>query len=88
MSGLGQFPGQPGTTAPEMPPFYRPPAPPEVENRVTEPARFDQSDTRVVQDAISTDTIAEVEQVEVELGPTGRPMPVIPEPRPAVRSTS
>ena len=85
MSGLGQFPGQPGTTAPEMPPFYRPPAPPEVENRVTEPVRFDQSDTRLVQDAISTDSIPEVEQVEVELGPTGRPMPVIPEPKPAVR---
>ncbi|CUR59010.1 Conserved hypothetical protein, ParA family [metagenome] len=68
----GQFDGrtgQPGSSAPEMPPLVRPPSPPEVENRVTEPLPFDRP----------------AAVTEVEIGPTGRPMPVIPEPRPYAR---
>ncbi len=65
----GRFPGftMGGSSAPEMPPRGRPPAPPAVhpgdENHVSDPAPFP-------------------EPAEPAIGPTGRPLPVIPEPRP------
>ncbi len=64
-----RFTGEPGSSAPEMPPLVRPPSPPKVDKRVTEPVPFDRP-------APATD---------VEIGPTGRPMPVIPEPKPYAR---
>jgi chromosome partitioning protein len=75
MSGLGS-PSQSGTTAPEMPPLYRPPTPvvPNgVEDTVTEVAQH-LPFTRPESTAAVT--------VGAEIGPTGRPMPVLPEPQP------
>jgi chromosome partitioning protein len=73
MSGSNRFDapstGQPGTAAPAMPPLLRPPSSPEVENRVTEPLPFERPAATPAETAI---------------GPTGRPMPVIPEPKPYV----
>ena len=61
--------GRPGSGAPEMPPLTRPPAPPQ------EPGEH-----HVVSDPIPFERPQPAE--EVELGPTGRPMPHLPELRP------
>lgn len=75
MSGVSGYPGfsSSGATASEMPPLMRPPAPtaPGDEARVSEPLAFP---------AEPATTIV----AEREIGPTGRPMPVIPEPGPVV----
>jgi chromosome partitioning protein len=80
MSG---FPGHDtGSSAPQMPPLVRPPHPhqtphpgptPRDEQTVTQPIPFERPlETR------ATTTL----EAEPTLGPTGRPMPVFPEPRP------
>ena len=94
MSGGGIFSGltgQSGSSAHEMPPMARPPAPPTSpgdHNHVSEPIPFE----RPVHDEAPTEApLAEAPAVEaplaetpaeVKLGPTGRPVPVLPEPRP------
>ena len=71
MSDGGTFPGMAGhygSSAQEMPPLVRPrvaPTSPGDEERVSEPIPFDR-DPAVA---------------EPKLGPTGRPMPVLPEPK-------
>lgn len=82
MSGAG-FPGHDtGSSAPEMPPLVRPPHPqtpqpgptPRDEQTVTQPIPFE----RPIETRAATTL-----EAEKPLGPTGRPMPVFPEP-PAV----
>jgi chromosome partitioning protein len=73
--------GRPGTGAPEMPPLTRPPAPPHEPGEshdVSDPISFERP-------SVGT-TTQEVERTEeVQLGPTGRPMPDLPELRPLQR---
>jgi len=72
--GGGMFSGMSGRTgagAPEMPPLTRPPSPHEP------------GDQHVVSDPIPFERTAVVE--EAPLGPTGRPMPDLPELRPLER---
>src|SRR5689334_12513388 len=114
-SGFGRFFGsQPDSTASEIPPLLRPPAPPpEAEGtsapipfrtgRVLEPPpqRMEPTpveaetateveepvveepvvDTPVVEEPVVETPVVETVE-EVVLGPTGRPMPVLPDPRP------
>src|SRR5262245_14826672 len=89
MSGLGQHPGQSGTSAPAMPPLYRPPTLPEteVENRVTDPRPFERPATGApspdgAPGSDSVTTPVSGGSRKSELGPTGRPMPDLPEPAP------
>jgi len=85
MSGYG-FSGQSGTSAPDMPPLYRPPtpAPPapsngvepivtEVADQLTEPIAFPRPEVQAPAAA-------------GEIGPTGRPLPVFPEPGPVIKT--
>ena len=85
MSGAG-FPGHDtGSSATQMPPLVRPPQPhhspqpgptPRDEQPVTQPIPFERPlETR-------TETRAATTVAERALGPTGRPMPVFPEPTP------
>jgi chromosome partitioning protein len=73
--------GRTGTGAPEMPPLTRPPAPPHEPREshdVSDPVPFERP-------SVGT-TTQEAERVEeVQLGPTGRPMPDLPELRPLQR---
>jgi chromosome partitioning protein len=73
--------GRTGTGAPEMPPLTRPPAPPHEPGEshdVSDPVPFERP-------SVGT-TTQEAERVEeVQLGPTGRPMPDLPELRPLQR---
>jgi chromosome partitioning protein len=86
MSGDGFSPGSTGwsgSSAHEMPPLVRTPTPsaPGDQDRVTEPIPFERPPEPQVQSGpapVATDTA----EPEVVLGPTGRPLPVIPEPRP------
>ncbi len=83
MSGGGMFSGlsgQFGSSAQEMPPLARPPAPPTSpgdHDHVSEPIPFE----RPVLDEATPQPPAEAPP-EVVLGPTGRPVPDLPEPRP------
>jgi chromosome partitioning protein len=75
MSGVSGYPngfGSFGAAASEMPPLGRPPVPTTsgVDDRVSEPLAF------------PTDTLAKTVVAEQEIGPTGRPMPVFPDPKP------
>ena len=82
MSGAG-FPGHDmGSSAPQMPPLVRPPHPhqtpqpgptPRDEQTVTQPIPFERP--------IETRAVTTLE-AEAPLGPTGRPMPVFPDPAP------
>jgi len=77
MSGPG-FPGQSGTTAPDMPPLYRPPIPAVpngVEPIVTEVAQS-------LADPLPFTRPEAADAPAGTIGPTGRPLPVFPEPRP------
>src|SRR3712207_5363396 len=88
MSGAGfPGPGGSGSSAPEMPPLVRPPVPhapspassqpsPRDEHTVTQPIPFERPIVEETLDVAPTTTS------EVPLGPTGRPMPVFPEPTP------
>jgi chromosome partitioning protein len=83
MSAGGSFGGswQTGSAAGEMPPLIRAPHPsPDAgdELPVADPLPFERP---VVADDVSAAAQSTVEP-EVKLGPTGRPMPEIPEPRP------
>lgn len=75
MSDDGAIPGFPGASAPQMPPSVRIPQP----GGSTPSARTDDRDESRVNDPISLPF--EVAP-EVEIGPTGRPLPVFPEPKP------
>ncbi len=93
-SGFGRFFGhQPQGTASEIPPLLRPPAPPE--QRAAEPLSFPSSRITEAPEApedaavpeapvVAPEVVAEVEApvAEVVLGPTGRPLPTLPDPRP------
>ena len=75
--------GHYGASAPEMPPLGPPPVPtttsPGDERRVSEPTPFQpRVDTAGAQNGSAT----AVATAEREIGPTGRPMPDLPEPRP------
>lgn len=82
MSGAGSFGHDTGSSAPQMPPLVRPPHPhqtlqsgptPRDEQTVTQPIPFERPiETR------ATTTL----EAEAPLGPTGRPMPVFPDPVP------
>ncbi len=83
MTDAGTFPGggsHGGSAAAEMPPMVRTPAPPrvpEVPSGTSDPLPFERP-ARAAASApspLATDT-------EVEIGPTGRPMPFLPEPGP------
>ena len=99
MSGAGlPGPGSSGSSAPEMPPLVRPPVPPgpshapshapspsssqpspRDEHTVTQPIPFERP---IVEETLD---VAPTATPEAPLGPTGRPMPVFPEPRPVTR---
>ena len=91
MSGAGlPGPGSSGSSAPEMPPLVRPPVPPAPsqtssqpsprdEHTVTQPIPFERP---IVEETLD---VAPAATTEAPLGPTGRPMPVFPEPRPVNR---
>jgi chromosome partitioning protein len=92
MSGASGFGPEFGSTASEMPPLVRPPAPPQ-EYAVGAPLQFRTQEPIEAAPAVETEPVeaaaAEVvaETVpevvpEVVLGPTGRPMPDLPDPRP------
>jgi len=74
MSGLG-FPGQSGTTAPDMPPLYRPPAP-------AVPNGVEHTVTEVASPIAEPLPFPRAAEPAGEIGPTGRPMPIFPEPAP------
>ncbi len=79
MSGEGSFPGLFGqgsshSAAPEMPPLVRPPVPSDPTRTPSSPGADDP-----VSQPIPFERPAAAEPV---LGPTGRPMPHLPEPRP------
>jgi chromosome partitioning protein len=76
MSGFSGYPGQHGTGAPEMPPLMRPPVPPSPDDEVhmKDPVPFERPEAPPAPEGEPAP--------EVEIGPTGRPMPVLPVPRP------
>ena len=81
VTSTGSGPGV-GSSAPKMPPLIRPPMPPQEEHReypVSEPSPITRS---FEQSSSSVATMEPPAQPTGELGPTGRPMPVIPEPTP------
>ncbi|MBD8869282.1 AAA family ATPase [Nocardioides sp. MJB4] len=97
MSVGGSFPGGPGqgSSAPQMPPLGAPPAPPSPsrdEHPVSDPLPFPAAQPQSTQpeptQPVPVDQAAPVDQATPEapaaakLGPTGRPMPDLPEPRP------
>jgi chromosome partitioning protein len=98
MSGGGIFSGLSGRqdgSAQEMPPLARPPAPstsPGDHDHVRQPIPFErQADasaptTETTEESVTTEQVASnghtPAPADPVLGPTGRPMPVIPEPRP------
>jgi chromosome partitioning protein len=74
--GFGQnFGGHGSEAASEMPPLVRPPEPTSTEER--EPLRFPTTTREAVREELP-----EQAAEEVVIGPTGRPMPHLPEPRP------
>ena len=77
--GEGQRPTW-GSNASEMPPLGRPPAPPQPET-VSEPLAFAPRATETARGTVPS----QVARDEVVLGPTGRPMPDIPDPRPRTK---
>ena len=82
--GFSPFPGQSGNTAAEMPPLVSPPRPsmPEMSGAPatsSEPLPFIRPEEPTVE---ATTQEAAAQPVERVLGPTGRPMPEFPEPRP------
>ena len=86
MNGAGGFGPRLGSEASEMPPLMRPPAPPEGgapgQAGPGEPLRFPTTTATVpVRERVHVEEPVE-EPVEVVLGPTGRPMPELPEPGP------
>ncbi len=93
MSGGGIFSGLSGrqdSSAEEMPPLARPPAPASSsgdQDRVREPIPFERqveaaASTTETTEQVASNGHATAAPAEPVLGPTGRPMPVLPEPRP------
>src|SRR4051812_34601935 len=98
-NGFGRFFGsghQPDSAAPEIPPMFRPPAPPPESEpsaapiplrtgRLLDPPPV-RTETTVAEPEVEPEVVVEVEAPaepeEVVLGPTGRPMPDLPDPRP------
>ncbi len=78
MTGPRDFGAPFGSAASEVPPLLRPPAPPERPGS-EQPLQFR---TRVEERVLVDEAVAEPD--EVVLGPTGRPMIDLPEPRPVV----
>ena len=74
--------GRAGSGAPEMPPLTHPPAPPHEPGEhhdVSDPIPFERPEPR----GSSRASTQEAERPEeAPLGPTGRPMPYLPDPRP------
>ena len=93
MSGIFDgLSGKQGSSAPEMPPLARPPvAPPDERapgdtNHVSEPIPFERKSVPEFEvSAVSTSAASKVAEAEVVIGPTGRPMPDLPDPRPVTR---
>jgi chromosome partitioning protein len=97
MSGTDGFGSRWGGAASQIPPFVRPNAHPE-RTESGEPLRFPTATTtapveapeqpieeaaqEAVEQAVPEVTVETEAPAEVELGPTGRPLPHIPEPRP------
>nr|WP_308189804.1 ParA family protein [Nocardioides sp. cx-169] len=95
MSDHGTYPGSAGSSAFDMPPRVPVPSPPAGdEHTVSDPLPFERPQREGVpemaasNEAPSTTTVERdpvlegTEVAEVVLGPTGRPMPFLPEPRP------
>ena len=87
MSGVGHYGSSVGSSAGEMPPMVRPPQPPASdfprdEHSVTEPLPFERP---APPEAAEPAAPAEAAPDEVKLGPTGRPVPDLPEPGPVTR---
>lgn len=89
MSGDGNFsgsfsgfPGQAGSGAPQMPPLLRPPVAPTSpgdDHRVSDPIPFQPRQTAPAPKETPAEAL--IDEPE-KLGPTGRPMPHLPEPAP------
>jgi chromosome partitioning protein len=96
MTSNGTFPGSHGSSAPDMPPRAPVPSPPDRdEHVVSDPLPFDRvragmPEMAASNEAPSATTLEREPTVDtvdtdapaVVLGPTGRPMPHLPEPRP------
>ena len=95
MTGANGFGPFGGSSAGEIPPLYRPPAPPRPTPRRSVPAPTGSSSRprRRVEEVVAepearraesavADPEAMLEPEAVVLGPTGRPMPDLPDPRP------
>ncbi len=82
MSGASGFGPDFASAASEMPPLVRPPAPPEQQFSVGQPLQF-RTQEPAVEPVVEPVVEPAVEApAEVVLGPTGRPMPDLPAPRP------
>lgn len=85
--GFAGLPGQSGTSASEMPPLVRTPVPapsPEDSHPVSDPLPFPRPEARPQP---RSQVATEAPEAVVPLGPTGRPMPTFPEPRPVSGTT-
>jgi chromosome partitioning protein len=98
MDSGGNFPGSGGHTgssAPDMPPLVRRSVPPldsdrlGADSQVSEPIAFPRRDVpQDTPDDGPSDTPEDIAEVEpVVLGPTGRPLPDLPDPRPVTGPT-
>jgi chromosome partitioning protein len=88
MSGANGFGPHSGSEASEIPPLMRPPVPPE-RTQASEPLRFPTATAAPVEhaDQTASETLQHPAPqapapAEVVLGPTGRPTPEFPDPRP------
>ena len=84
MSGAEGYGGSNGSSASAIPPRYTPPAPPPGTPLAFSPRATSADDTAETprQAVLTEERPAAEESPVVELGPTGRPMPQLPEPRP------
>ncbi len=84
MSGGGTFPGPSGasgSSASQMPPMVRPPVPsPTEQDTVSDPLPFERPAERGAQEPAAQPTLGV--PAEAPLGPTGRPMITLQEPKP------
>jgi chromosome partitioning protein len=81
------FPGQAGSAASEMPPLLRtPPSPTRDEQSVSDLLPFERPAPADDPVADQAGDQAAPDAAEVTMGPTGRPMPVLPEPGPVVQT--
>jgi chromosome partitioning protein len=80
MSGFGLGRGSHGTSAPELPPLGTAPGPEAAAGLATEPVPFVRPDHPTEEVPVTEPVTSPT--ATVELGPTGRPMPDLPEPKP------